>query len=125
MFVSLISSVHVHLLACLSLAYQDVLPSPSFQKRLQEDDQQSIPGEWDEFEKARPINQGAGDFLNEAKSSFDNLDKASDKEVNGNRGKKEVQNQIQESNTQMSFKVNRRIIGGRIFLFIVYTEEPI
>lgn len=102
-------------LACLSLVYQETLPSPSFQKRLQEDDQQSIPGEWDEFDKARPLNKGAGDFLDEVKNSFDNLDKTDDREDNGIRGKKEVQNQIQESNTQMSFKVICRIFWWENF----------
>lgn len=112
-----------NLLACLSLAYQDVLPSPSFQKRFQEDDQQSIPGEWDEFDKARPISKGADNFLDETKNSFDNPDQVGDKEDVGNRGKKEVQNQIQESNTQMSFKVNCRTSGGGIFC-LLFKLEP-
>lgn len=52
--------------------------------------------------------KGAGDSSSEAKNSIDNPENARDNE-GGNQehmhAKKDVQNQIQESNTQMSFKV--------------------
>lgn len=56
------------------------------------------------------MHRGVDDSLNEAKNSIDNPDNARANDNHDGRvkphAKKEVQNQIQESNTQMNFKVD-------------------
>lgn len=86
-------------------------------QHLQEDDL-SNPGDWDEFDKARPMDKGAGENLSDAK---DNPENNSDNESSRNHKniKKDVQNQIQESNTQMSFKVKFFVLGFLICIFFV------
>lgn len=80
----------------LRVILQGGFPSPQ-----QQEDDQSIPGEWDEFDNVQPMH---GKRPEDAKNAFDNPGNADDTNV----VKKDVQNQIQETNTQMSFKVNRR-----------------
>lgn len=78
--------------------FQDGFPSPQ-----QQEDDQSIPGEWDEFDKVQPMH---GKRPEDSKNAIDNNGNADDSNV---VVKKDVQNQIQESNTQMSFKVKDRV----------------
>jgi hypothetical protein len=89
----------VHLLfACRFVKAASSIP---FEQQLQEDDPQSIPGEWDEFDKIHPMNKGI-----QVKSAIDNpTDNEEKSNQEGEITKKEVANQIQESNTQTSFKV--------------------
>lgn len=83
---------------------QDGFPSPQ-----QQEDDQSIPGEWDEFDKVQPMH---GKRPGDAKNAIDNPGNADDSNVVN----KNVQNQIQETNTQMSFKVNDHCFMFSLFL---------
>lgn len=64
---------------------------------------ESIPGEWDEFDKVKPMHKGPND-TGETKNSLDNPENA-DGETNS-VDKKEVDYQLQQEFIQISFKVN-------------------
>lgn len=61
------------------------------------------------------MDRAGDDSPNEAKNSIDNPENAADSSEDGNRRKmhvkKHVQNQIQEANTQMSFKVKLNYVA--------------
>lgn len=90
------------------------MPSASFQQHVQEEDDQSIPGEWDEFEKVHPMHGPKS----ENKNSIDNP-MAIENDGNHLNVPRDVQNQIQESNTQMSFKVIECLCGRWAFPFVL------
>lgn len=73
------------------------------------------------------MGKGAGDSPNDPKNSIDNPENARDNEGNQDHVhvKKDVQNQIQESNTQMSFKVNLSCWVFMVFYddFYVHTSR--
>ncbi|CRK91509.1 CLUMA_CG005170, isoform B [Clunio marinus] len=90
---------------------KDGFPSIFPQQFQQEDDQLPIPGEWDEFDKVRPMNEGADKLItNKVKKNLDNPDKTDESNTDHDNQKKshirpkDIQNQIQETNTQLNFK---------------------
>lgn len=65
---------------------------------------ESIPGEWDEFDKVKPMHKGADE--DDTKNSIDNPENA-DGDTNGSNSKKDfVDDQFQQEFIQISFKVN-------------------
>lgn len=75
---------------------QDDLSSASFQQQNIADDDQSIPGEWDEFEKAQPLDKGA--------DSIDNPENADDDREKFHV-KKDTQSQLEPQTYTQTFKV--------------------
>lgn len=67
----------------------------------QESDDQSIPGEWDEFDKVKPMHKGPDE---DSKSSIDNIESAIS-DSNGNIDKRD-DDQLQQDFIQITFKVN-------------------
>lgn len=82
------------------MSYQDDLSSASFQQQNIADDEQSIPGEWDEFEKVQPLDKGA----DEAKNSIDNPENADDDREKFHV-KKDTQSQLEPQTYTQTFKV--------------------
>lgn len=74
-----------------------------------QDSDDAIPGEWDEFDKVKPMHKGPDD---DTKSSLDNPENA-DNDVNANNdSKRDVDYQMQQEFIQISFKVNLKNICG-------------
>jgi len=63
----------------------------------------AIPGEWDEFDKVKPMHKGADD--DETKNSLDNPENV-DGDLSSINDKKDVDYQMQQEFIQISFKVN-------------------
>lgn len=91
-----------------------------FQQQLQPaDDDQSIPGEWDEFDKVQPLDKRA----DEAKNSIDNPENADDDDINKNRNivKKDIQMPLDGLSTQ-TFKVTFAALNLSLHPFLCFPK---
>lgn len=77
-------------------------------------DDDAIPGEWDEFDKVKPMHKGAED---DTRNFLDNPENA-DGDMNSISDKKDVDYQMQQEFIQISFKVNCIFSLCKISLFI-------